>query len=80
MSARIILHPRTCTEAGAQVFAQYLADQGWDWQNLRIGPKQARGYCELLRFMKDEGGITTFERMDGSQFVRESTSTEPEVA
>jgi len=45
-----------------------LQTQGYDIEKVVCGPKGKRGFCDLVRIVKEEGTEFTFERMDGSQF------------
>ena len=68
MSARILIHPRCTSGPASAALAAYLQTQGYDIEKVVCGPKGKRGFCDLVRIVKEEGTEFTFERMDGSQF------------
>ena len=78
MSARIFVHPR-CVDgpANGALFAT-LDERGINMDNIRIGPLLAGHHRELVRYISDDAGVTTYERMDGTRFnYREHISSPP---
>lgn len=78
--ARIFIHPRCTTKAGAGPFQAMLEEHGFDFASVCIfedveHPKHRR---ELVRRRGyDEAtGKSTFERMDGTQFHRWEFTTQ----
>lgn len=68
MSARVLIHPRCVEGPASAALAAHLQLQGYDIEKVICGPKGKRGFCDLVRIVKEEGTEYTFERMDGSQF------------
>lgn len=79
-SARIFVHPRCFSGPAAGALEAYLQGQGWDTTNILIGPPSPRGHCELVRHIQEVDGVTTYERMDGTQFAHVTTPPPPVAA
>ncbi len=68
MTARILIHPRCVEGPASAALAAHLQAQGYDIERVICGPKNARGYCDLVRIIKEEGTEFTFQRFDGTTF------------
>jgi len=68
MTARILIHPRCTAGPASAALAAHLQANGFDIQKVICGPDVWRGFCDLVRVVKEEGTEFTFERMDGSRF------------
>lgn len=68
MPARILIHPRCVEGPASGALAAGLQEMGYDIDKVICGPKGKRGYCDLVRVIREEGTEYTFERMDGTQF------------
>ena len=68
MTARILIHPRCTAGPASAALAAHLQSNGFDITQVICGPEVRRGFCDLVRVIKEEGTEFTFERMNGEQF------------
>jgi len=68
MTARILIHPRCTAGPASAALAAHLQANGFDIQKVICGPEVRRGFCGLVRVIREGGTEFTFERMDGVQF------------
>jgi hypothetical protein len=67
-SARILIHPRCTSGPASAALAAHLQANGFDITKVICGPEVRRGFCDLVRVIREEGTEFEFERMDGSRF------------
>lgn len=79
-SARIFVHPRCFSGPASGALQAYLQEQGWDTENILIGPPSPRKHCELVRQISEVEGVTIYERMDGTRFTRVTEPFQPGYA
>jgi len=69
MTARIFIHPRCVQGPASGALSAHLQANGYDLNQLSVGPMSKRGYCELVRLHgTDSDGLMHLERMDGGKF------------
>lgn len=80
-SARIFAHPRCAGGPAFGAMAAGLEAQGFDFTSVRLFGAFHNKH-ELVRQVKQDGAVTTYERMDGVQFKHRMgrTAPEPEMA
>ena len=68
-SARVYVHPRCLQGPAFGALQASLEERGYDMTTTLVGPPSAKGHCELVRFVKQEGDVMTMTRMDGATFI-----------
>lgn len=77
VSARVFIHPRCLSGPANGAFQAALEARGFDGERFRISPASPRGHRELMRFIGEENGVLTMERMDGVRVVHRQPGASP---